>query len=980
MSLPHPPLDDERPRVVSTDFHSIVRVLDPYVTDRRAGSPRRNGPREHRLPALLLTRPDGPDGGAATDAAGPDPELTALLLEFVKRLKSSRTEARSTYFVPHAVVDDALPDGPGALPDEPDARTDEPGTQADGPDVQADGPHPRPLPLEDVAEQLRKSMPEGAGTLRLPAFDACLSVLRASVRENDAAGQRRALRKLLCDTYSQRFQESVPVTQLGNALDGLWGAPFRLLGAVTAWLWRQWYGMRVDKRHLWVSRMLDLPGRSFLRAAVQLRVTHRIALAREAVRPAGSREAELVREILLTALIRDLARAARPRAWSHLRPRRTWAFVVFLPTVGGAGSACREFLDTYAAVSGGIESSPLLVLDAATGALPPYAASPPPQALPAQRGTSDAHPLGQAVTALFSAATAGTATEAVHVLPLPRTPDEGTSDGGTPGNGTPDGGAPDNGTPAAEVPPPPAMDFRRPRVLDWWRPVAAATAAAMLCTGGLVLARELMGFLPDGSLADSCRHVEKGEVVGLTDGNDGCDLAHGEYAADLRKLEKILGRQNAQVNTDKPYRTIVFFAPLSVGSESKRTAPIGFQTLRGALLAQKDVNDRRLKVQVPVRLLVANAGEYFRYGSRGGLNTSNDSGVDVAQMIVDRAERDHIAAVMGLAQSRPESQQAAIELGEHGITVLGTGVSGQRMVDGGSPVSYFQLSPPDARIAEVMATFARNSPGLRALTKPAPGSSGPAAVVVHDPKDEYFSADLAQRFGDAYRSTGPVHLVDYPEAADGRLTQDTAAKVCGLVQRTKGFVLYAGRASVMEDLFDAMQRNRDCRGPWTPVPVLAESPAPEVVLHPSRMTVNYYALRLFYNQFSLPPPDGPFGEKFSKAFHLSAENDAALGYDAVGILSSTMNAVFATDDDFSSKALVTRLQDPGVHDYAGESGIITLDRDHHYPPDKEIHVREITPDGKKHTELTCGVLSQGAKSVTHWGPGGRFDCPMDKAS
>lgn len=94
-------------------------------------------------------------------------------------------------------------------------------------------------------------------------------------------------------------------------------------------------------------------------------------------------------------------------------------------------------------------------------------------------------------------------------------------------------------------------------------------------------------------------------------------------------------------------------------------------------------------------------------------------------MIVDRIHRDHIAGVIGLTQSRPESLQAAIELDAQGVTVLGTGVSGQPMVEGDSPVSYFQLSAPDARVARIMATFARRSPRLAALTKVAPGTPRP---------------------------------------------------------------------------------------------------------------------------------------------------------------------------------------------------------------------------------------------------------------
>ena len=89
------------------------------------------------------------------------------------------------------------------------------------------------------------------------------------------------------------------------------------------------------------------------------------------------------------------------------------------------------------------------------------------------------------------------------------------------------------------------------------------------------------------------------------------------------------------------------------------------------------------------------------------------------------------------------------------------------------------------------------------------------------------------------------------------------------------------------------------------------------------------------------------------------------------------HAIFTTDRSFSPSALVTYLQDPGIREYVGESGVITLDSGHNYPPNKEIHIRE-TLEGKRVTDLTCGVLADGARTVTTWGPGGRFSCPLDE--
>ncbi|MET7683057.1 hypothetical protein [Streptomyces sp. NPDC005423] len=943
--MSHPPAGDQRQLVLPAGFEEVVWAIDRYVSDRQSGLPRRTPFREHRLPALLLARES--EDGTATGGAEPDPGLAPLVLSYGQRLVSPADcpSPHRSSGAPHAVVDDVRL-------------------------AREHGVSDRPVRLlDDVARQLRTSVPDGAGTLRLPEFDTVLSVLRAELVPGDAEQERTALREMLCDRVARRFQPAARTAQLGEVAGGRLGAALRLVAVVPAGrLWRGWYGLRVDRHHPWMGRMLDQPGRSFLAAAAQLRAAQRHLVAHglaETPPPgavaAASRDGAMIRQVLLTALLRDLTRAARPAVWSRLRPRRRWACVVLLPTVGGEGSSCRTFLDTYAAVVRDAGASPLLVLGAATEELPSYAAAPPPPALPAQAGAPGGRRAGRLVSALFEEAVGGRGADRVHVVPLPRTPDDGTA--------------------AERLAVHRAVRSRRPRTVDWVRPVAAVAVAALVCAGAFALSQAVVArLLPGWRAAATCTHVATDEVVGLTDGTDGCDLAHGLYASELRKLERTLGRQNAQVDTDQPYRSLVFLAPMSVGSESKRTVPTGFQMLRGALLAQRQANHGHQKSQVPVRLLIANAGEYFHYGSHAGLNPGNHSGVDVAQMIVDRVGRDHIAAVMGLAQSRPESQQAAIELGEHGITVLGTGVSGQRMVEGQAPVSYFQLSPPDSRIAQVVAAFARHSPRLGALAKPAPGHAGPAAVIVFDPKDSYFSADLAHRFTGAYQASGPVHLVPYGEREDGRRTRAVADTVCTLIHRTNGFVLYAARSSVMEDLFLSMQHNQGCRAaPQGRVAVLAESPAPDLILHPRLMPQQFGGLALFYPQFSLPAPGGPFATIFHAAFGLAAENDAAVGYDAVNILSEAMDAVFTTDRLFSPSALVTYLQDPGVTRYVGEAGVITLDGQHNYPPNKEMHILEITPAGTRLTDLSCGVLSEGARVVTHWGPGNRFDCPVDKA-
>ncbi|PKT74794.1 hypothetical protein CW362_02200 [Streptomyces populi] len=973
---------NENDLVLPSGFDDIVRVIDRYVVDRRTGVPHGRQHPRHRLPALLLTREPAPgttaDGATApgappadTGQGEPDPALPDLVHLYHHRLVRLDTGGTGhlASLAPHALVDEEL------------LACEHPGEGAE----ERDGPHVRLL--DRVARQLRVTMPDGSGTLRLPEFDACLSVLRAAVVDGDVRDERRALRDRIYDKYAWKFGFAAEVGALGEELGARhWSAVTKLVTTPLAWLWRWSYGVRIDRgaRLRWVGGMLDEPGRSFLNAALSLRDAHLRSRAQDRadregpadagapVVPAGSaasavsaRDEAVVRQVLLTALIHDLARAARPPVWSARRPRRRWPFVLLLPTVGGDGSPSRKLLNSFSAVAEETGNCPLLVLGAATADIPPYAVGLPRPGVPSQNpGPSTYGATARAVASVLAAGASGQQVEAVRAVPLSRVPDNGTS----------------AERPAAQR----TVRSRERRASDWLRPVVAAAAVLAVVAAGLFQV-PWPGAAPTGTEAAPapratdtwCPKVGTGERVGITDGSDDCELAHGLYADELRSLEARLGRQNAEVDRSRPYRTLVFFAPLSVGSTSRRAVPTGLQMLRGALLAQHQANKLLLKSQMPIRLLVANAGEYFTFGSRGGLNTKNHSGVDVARMIIDRIQRDRIAGVIGLTQSRPESLQAAIELDAQGVTVLGTGVSGQPMVEGDSPVSYFQLSAPDERVARVMASFARRSPRLAALTKIPQGHTAPAAVLVFDPHDHYFSVDLKKRFIRNYGSAGPVYPVPYGESSKDAQTPSVAAGICALVRRTDGFVLYAGRSSVMYDLFYYLQKDKECRTHRGRIAVLAESAAPSLVLHPELMAQQYGSLSLFYNQFSLPDDKGAFATDFRKEYAVPSDSDAAAGYDALNVFFTVMNDIAVTDPKFTPSAVVTYLQSTGVTNFVGESGIMTFGKGHKYPVNKEIDIREITADGKKVTDLTCGAVAAEEKPVTRWGPSGDFLCPDD---
>jgi hypothetical protein len=56
---------------------------------------------------------------------------------------------------------------------------------------------------------------------------------------------------------------------------------------------------------------------------------------------------------------------------------------------------------------------------------------------------------------------------------------------------------------------------------------------------------------------------------------------------------------------------------------------------------------------------------------------------------------------------------------------------------------------------------------------------------------------------------------------------------------------------------------------------------------------------------------------------------------------------------------------------------MTFGKGHKYPVDKEVDIREITGDGTRITDLTCGAVAAKEDPVTHWGPSGNFLCPED---
>ncbi|MGW2822963.1 ABC transporter substrate-binding protein [Streptomyces sp. NPDC001443] len=395
-----------------------------------------------------------------------------------------------------------------------------------------------------------------------------------------------------------------------------------------------------------------------------------------------------------------------------LRACARLADFLLIPEIDGADGPGRAFLGTFEELAGDRPAEPLLVLTACAGPPPDYAA-PLGADLDRPDGIAD-----KVLTFLDEGSD-----EPVRLVTLPAEDDT-------------------DGTAKTKIDTHWGVMARRDHLLDWLRPAALPVMAAV--TASLLLVpHHLWPTAPPE--APSCVTVGTGERVGVTDGTR-CDLAvQGERGRELRDLEQQVAKENAQI-PDGRYRTLVFLAPPSPQNGVYDDPPIGLQVLRGAIAQQHRLNTEVRQNKMPIRLLIANTGQYFQYGAH---RAAAPKSPDAAQTIISRQRQEHIAAVIGITQSRPESLSAVRELDRAGIPVIANGVSGSIMVGPDPPQRYFQISAPDGRVAPVLADFIRHSPAVRALT-----SGTPHAVVVYDPTDAAFSTDLKNLFVAAYRGHG----------------------------------------------------------------------------------------------------------------------------------------------------------------------------------------------------------------------------------
>ncbi|MGW5347111.1 ABC transporter substrate-binding protein [Streptomyces sp. NPDC004050] len=854
------------------------------------------------------------------DAAG-EPTARDIVVEYEKRLYT-KEGSEKVRRVPHALLtDDCL--GPR------DAVPGEPAREVAAPHVHV---------LDELTKELAK-LPPGAGKIRLSRFNTCRAVLNANVNTVTPDAGVRQLRDHLYEELLQRrggleMLAGLAGDDAATAIATAWASVVRFFGLR---LPRSIYGLWLKRRRTlrWVGSHRP-EGANFLRMALEISVSGE-----------SHNKPDVVQRLLLTALINDLAKAVRPSRFWVYRARRRWSFVLLLPDIGAEGTTIRQLLDTYEQIARDEPTGPLMVLGAAPD-------EPLSYAQPVAADADDADALARQVRVLYARPSAS----AVYLVPLSPRDDDGPA--------------------RSWLQTKPRVDAPPSGQGAYVRAVAAPVLALALVATGIYYWRAEFGLPP------SCHKVSTGEIVGVTDGS-GCHLGSPGRDDELLDLEAVAKRQNdAAAHSGRPYRTVVFFAPLT--AEPGDSTPVSLQSLRGALAAQHQINSREGAV-VQIRLLLANSGKYFAYGSR------NPHGPDVAAEIIERKDRDKIAAVIGITQSRPASFAAVAEISAASIPVIGNSVSGSKMVDERASSYYFQVSPSNDRIAQVMAEFSAYSEEVGELTTAKEGAR--TAVVVYDPDDEFFSSDLQEKFSKHYKG-GKVVTVPYYENRTGQIVSDVARDICTEVGKSDGFILYAGRSGEMPALFDALQAASECRRKdGRKIAVLSESTAAKYLQDPADMMRRHSLLQPYYmmynNSNGKETPNTPYSEftaHFRSVFTDGSlpEGNAAGAYDALQVASAAINAAYVQyrtgtngSAPFQATDVYARLSNPGIENLSGATGLLTLNSRNRFPPNGAVYILQPHLDKSVTTLVACGNLPDqpvNSDLGRTWGPAGRTRaCP-----
>jgi hypothetical protein len=257
---------------------------------------------------------------------------------------------------------------------------------------------------------------------------------------------------------------------------------------------------------------------------------------------------------------------------------------------------------------------------------------------------------------------------------------------------------------------------------------------------------------------------------------------------DLASVENAIARANANVRSSgHPYVSVALLNPYTVTSTTDVSMARIVDDLRGAYLAQAQVNDKGI---LGMQLLLANEGDSSEAGE----------GTVVHELTMLTGAPDHLVAVAGMGISRTQTEAAAATLSASDIMMVGA-VTTADQLNGNTYTGFDEVSPDVHEQVSLLASE----------LQPIPAD---AALVRDQQAADIYTGDLVTDFNKVFGPQTHVHL--YPYTPHTSITdtqfQVIATNVCKAQGGPPPLVLYAGREAILPGLIEQFQMSPACSG------------------------------------------------------------------------------------------------------------------------------------------------------------------------
>jgi ABC-type branched-subunit amino acid transport system substrate-binding protein len=317
----------------------------------------------------------------------------------------------------------------------------------------------------------------------------------------------------------------------------------------------------------------------------------------------------------------------------------------------------------------------------------------------------------------------------------------------------------------------PAGSERIPQHPLWkWAKFAAVVVVLALIAGAVVVIVSQRSRCADGVSKEGPRN----ECVGVTDGSY-------VFAEELRRVEGMIKTENQWVlDQGKEYVNIAYFEPMTLVDNDVTTYTAVRHALEGAYLSQRRANrTNEWNGDKPLfRLLLANPGSQARQWR------------PVVERITNGTDpTDRIAAVAGLGQSIGGTPDAAKQLSEHNMIMVG------------SVITADLFSDIDT-LARVVPT---NTNEVSAIVEHLKADTKRAMLVKDTNKADPFATNLGDLFRRMYPGDGRVLVEpteEYQSSDEGPSSfSGIAPEICFA---KPDVIFFAGRFRDLKRLLDAL--------------------------------------------------------------------------------------------------------------------------------------------------------------------------------